>query len=542
MTAYKILITILIITLYRNLIAHPQELPLLISVCAYNAAPWVEKNLDSIYSQQYHNFHVVYVDDASEDDTALKVQRYIDTHYLQDKITLIVNETRQRKMKNIYNVFHNCPDNTIIVQVDGDDWLAHDHVFIHINKVYQENNIWLTYGQFQIYPGNNLGYCQAVPDEIKEKRTYREYKWVYTHLRTFYAWLFKSIKLQDFIAEEVPGYNGKFFPVTNDNASYFPMLEMCGNNFQFIPDILYIHNHGNPNYGRVIELDLYKHARKDIRSRQKYPTHQEPTLNRMSGFENAQAEIMILSLNNPAGLKRLLKSMYDYAQALESVTVIFEASSPEITDDYQAVHDSHPHTKFVSTKNKSARSIISSVLENSSQNHIMLARDTIYLINHFNITECILELERTFAYGFYFSFAHNKTPFYYESTQKENIPHQLVQHNIYAWKFNCGRYALYNNIDMTLLRKSDLVARINMVPQTSERSLASFLASWHSNKAIDGQMVGLFLAEAKLGGKRTSIFIPAQEKLISLTNKLQNLNIKHLWLFDDLTQELMDFF
>ena len=41
------------------------ELPLIISVCAYNAAPWVTQNLDSIFAQQYENFHLVSIDECS---------------------------------------------------------------------------------------------------------------------------------------------------------------------------------------------------------------------------------------------------------------------------------------------------------------------------------------------------------------------------------------------------------------------------------------------------------------------------------------------
>ncbi len=508
----KLLITMIIITLYSNLIAHLQELPLLISVCAYNAGPWIEKNLDSILSQQYNNFHIIYVDDASEDDTALKVQQYIDTHGLQDRITLIINKARQRKMYNIYNVFHNCPDNAIIVQVDGDDWLAHDQVFSHINRIYQENNIWLTYGQFQIYPSNELGYCKQVPDDIVENRAYREYKWVYTHLRTFYAWLFKLIKLQDFIAEDVPGYNGKFFPVCNDNASYFPMLEMCGNKFAFIPDILYIHNRHNPNYGRLIELDLYMHARTDIRSRSKYPLIEQPIVNRLASLQKAQAESIILSSDNAQELKRLLESLEKHIEGLAHINILYQATTPAMMQAYTALEKKHASYNFIMLNNESAHDALLSLLLGTHQDHVLLALDNVYLTQHINLTACILELERTHAYGFYFNFDPIKNPFYFTSIQKENIPSQQINTELYAWKFNCGKYALYNNIDMTLFRKQDLIARLQTLPPHKEKTITAFLNAWHTYTQIDGEMVGLLYKTSKLRGKRTSITARAEKR------------------------------
>lgn len=251
-------------------LTYSTELPLIISVCAYNTSPWVEKNLDSIRAQNYTNYHIVYIDDAPTDDTVQKVEEYALRHSLEHKITLIKNQSRQRKMKNIYTHFHKCPDETIIVQVDADDWLPHDQVFARINATYQNEDVWLTYGQFQVYPTDKLGYCREVPLEIKENRDYRKYRFVYTHIRTFYAWLVKAIRLEDLLAENMTEqYNGRFFPVANDNAIYFPMLEMCGTRYAFIQDILYIHNHSNPYYGRAVEPELSLLARTDIRSRAK---------------------------------------------------------------------------------------------------------------------------------------------------------------------------------------------------------------------------------------------------------------------------------
>ncbi|MCK5632953.1 hypothetical protein KAH94_04340, partial [bacterium] len=68
----------------------------------------------------------------------------------------------------------------------------------------------------------------------------REYKWVTSHLRSFYAWLFKNIQEKDF------KYDGNFVNMTGDFFYMLPMIEMAGGRIKFIPETLYIYNRDNP--------------------------------------------------------------------------------------------------------------------------------------------------------------------------------------------------------------------------------------------------------------------------------------------------------
>ncbi|MGE0009532.1 MAG: glycosyltransferase family 2 protein [Candidatus Babeliales bacterium] len=517
------------------------ELPFIISVCAYNASAWVEKNLESLCTQEYSNFHIVYIDDGSEDDTAQKVENYRTQHNVQDKITLIRNQTRQRKMKNIYTLFHNCPDESIIIQVDADDWLAHNKVFCIINKTYQEQDVWLTYGQFQVHPSKQMGYCRQVPSEIQKNRDYRKYRFVYTHIRTFYAWLVKLIKLQDLIAENMPApYTGRFFPVANDNAIYFPMLEMCGNRYAFIPDILYIHNHENPQYGRILEPDLYHTARADIRSRRKYEVLKNKTLNRLEAFKDARATAILLSNDNPTGLQTLIESIIAHTSGIKDIVGIYHASNDTINTHYHKVIAQHPSIKCMPVATDSALAALKSCINKSTSGHILLAQDIVYIKKPISFSACIYELERTGAYGFYLNYAQNKMPFYFPQSKKEHIASQILNNELSAWKFNCGTFALYNNIDMTLLRKHDLLTRLDTLEPKATFSLDAFLGAWHTNKAIDGHMIGLYYQDAHLDGGRTRIVTPAIEKPL-LSFNLENYYKQQSWLPNDLSKELMHF-
>ena len=120
-------------------LADMQEKSLLIVVPSYNNKDWYVRNLDSIFNQEYENYHVVYIDDCSPDGTGQLVADYIEQRGFHSKITLVKNEVNKGALYNIYHAIHgHADDNDVILTVDGDDWLAHNHQH---NKAY--NNVIL---------------------------------------------------------------------------------------------------------------------------------------------------------------------------------------------------------------------------------------------------------------------------------------------------------------------------------------------------------------------------------------------------------------
>lgn len=232
--------------LYKNQLEHAQykfdnQKQMVVIIPSYNNQAFYQKNLDSVFTQQYENYHVVYVDDCSSDDTYNVVKAYITEHNLDAKVTLIKNQQRRGAMANLYDAIHGCVDNAIVVTVDGDDWFAHDKVLARLNKEYADPHVWLTYGQFAVWPSGQIGCCAQIPARALTKKDFREqYSWLATHLRTFYAGLFKKIKRQEFM------YQDAWMAVTWDKAMMAPMLEMADGRWKFIPEVLYVYNHTNP--------------------------------------------------------------------------------------------------------------------------------------------------------------------------------------------------------------------------------------------------------------------------------------------------------
>lgn len=234
-------------------VSYAIEQPFVIIIASYNNSSWYKKNLSSIFSQTYDNYRVVYIDDCSLDGTGGWVERYILDQEQSARVRLIRNAQRRGHLANQYAAINVCQDNEIIIILDGDDWFAHDGVLAYINSIYQDPNVWLTYGQFKELSDGAIGYCAAIPYEIVASQKIRLYRpWVFGHVRTFYAGLFKRIKKEDVL------YNNQFFPMAADVATMIPMAEMAGKHMRFINDILYIHNDLNPlNLKKVWHMQAF---------------------------------------------------------------------------------------------------------------------------------------------------------------------------------------------------------------------------------------------------------------------------------------------
>ena len=216
------------------------ERKFVIVVASYNNARYFQKNLDSIFSQKYNNYHVIYTNDASTDTTYEKVRAYVDKNNLHEKITLIHNESNRGALYNYYAMIQACDDSDIIVMLDGDDWFSHFKVLKDLNLYYENSDVWMTYGQFLWYPKNKRGNCRAISKSRLIEANFRDNEWIFSHLRSFYAGLFKKIKLEDLL------FQGKFFPTTYDLAIMYPMIEMAREHTFFIPDVMYVYNFDTP--------------------------------------------------------------------------------------------------------------------------------------------------------------------------------------------------------------------------------------------------------------------------------------------------------
>lgn len=241
-----------------------RDLPFVVVVPSYNNEQYCEKNLESIFSQEYSNYRVIYINDASTDRTKEITKKYLKDRMLEDKVSFISNSENKGALYNLYTAIHSCRNDEIVVLLDGDDWFAHDLVLKHLNQFYNTKKVWMTYGNFLYYPSYTPGESQPTNLKTLKDGKLRDRPWITSHLRTFYAGLFKKIKEEDLQK------NGEFYPTTYDLAIMFPMLEMAREHVFFIPEVLYIYNFNNPINDGKVHRNEQMFFEKYIRSLPKY--------------------------------------------------------------------------------------------------------------------------------------------------------------------------------------------------------------------------------------------------------------------------------
>jgi glycosyltransferase involved in cell wall biosynthesis len=245
-----------------------------IVIPSYNNERWVEQNISSALTQNYKNYRVIYVDDCSTDNTFNIARLCINKYNGNLKTTLVRNTRRVGAMENLYNAIHSCDNEEIILTLDGDDWLENNNVLNTLNNVYKSQDAWVTYGQYTNSTDHAIGISQPIPENITTANMFRSFTWCSSHLRTFYAWLFKKIKREDFI------YEGRFMSMAWDLTIMLPLLEMAGLHSKYIGDILYVYNLANPISDHMVDRNLQKRSEMFVRSKAKYsltqPTNSLP--------------------------------------------------------------------------------------------------------------------------------------------------------------------------------------------------------------------------------------------------------------------------
>jgi glycosyltransferase involved in cell wall biosynthesis len=236
-----------------------------IVIPTYNNQTRCISNIASLAAQENTNWNAFIIDDGSHDETVLLIKNYINNHNLHNKILLSCNRERRLALANIYNAIQLCPNDYVVVLLDGDDALYDSQVLNKLAHIYEDNNVWMTYGQYIHYPSYQLGAARPFPEEILNDRSFRSYEWISSHLRTFYAKLFKQIELSDL------HYCGNFFSAAWDLAIMFPLLEMAApGHIKCIQDILYVYNHHEMNdYRQIPRETLFFES--ILRKRNKYP-------------------------------------------------------------------------------------------------------------------------------------------------------------------------------------------------------------------------------------------------------------------------------
>ncbi len=469
------------------------EKKFVIVITSYNNADWCVKNLEMIFCQTnpentgpYENYRVIVIDDASVDGNAEFIERYIYACNQQHRVTLIKNKTRKRALANLYLAVQLCEPDEIVFNHDGDDWLSDDRVFDLINSIYQNPDIWITYGSFINWPTNQMGYCKPVSDEMLQNKWYRKKWWMPGQLRTFYAWLFNQVQLKDLLFEG-PYFQGQFFPANSDLAIYYPMMEMAGTHFQFIPDLIYIRNVATPINDFKANKDVQVLGSKIIREKEIYPTLDTPRIDYFKKFENKTADIVFFS-HMPSSAQKFITSVERLVKNCGTIYIFYSSEA-----NYQNIKSALTvrTIKLDSSFKQSLHTIL------SSTSYIMFAHDGHVISRYIDYATAITTLEKTFAYAVYLMLDPSKNVCM-QTGMPEPIPAlNEIGNDVYAWAFgyaDSGDWRSYNTCECALYRTRDILEQIKDLAFNDD---LAFKAVWQQ-VPINLEQVGLCYEHAKV--------------------------------------------
>lgn len=504
-----------------------------IIVPSYNNAKYVEKNLRSIFSQKYDNFRVIYIDDYSRDETLEMAKELLSELDQRKTSSLIHNPMNMGACANIYNGVHSCHDHEIAVIVDGDDFLAHENVLNRLNEVYADPNVWATYGNYLDYPSfkQDPQLCKPFPNKVVKNREFRSSNWVGGHLHTFYASLIKEIEISDLF------YRGGFYRMHADLAFMIPILEMAGPHIAFVDETLYLLNRANPISNDKLNIAFQAECASHIRTRKEYQA-----LSQLPSSQNqaTNADVMIFSNENPTQLFALLESTETFVQGSGNIHALYKARNQDEKALYEEIKDSFPKIKLMEME-KEFKAQLLSILNSpqSSNRHIVFAKDTLFIKEPIDLNEAIQTIDTSKAYGVYFSH-HLNLKYSRELMRHLPIPPALALRGIpsretpFAWQFSAG-IDDWNTPDLfsfALHRKSEIA---NMLETLEFEDLETLSREWCQN--LPENQVGLFFHTAKCAHLSP---LPALSKEL-LTQKFdegEKIDLSPLYQIDSPSQQI----
>jgi glycosyltransferase involved in cell wall biosynthesis len=233
---------------------------------AYNAEDDVERHLEAIHGQIYDRarFRHVFIDDASTDRTLERVTRF-QSRRPEAPLEIQANRERRGGCENYTLGFRRAPPGSIVLQVDGDDWLPDPRVLAYLNMVYQDLDIWMTYNTYVFPDGGGSHNSEPVPESVIAANAYRDHPWISSHLHSFRRELFDHVREESLLDPET----GSYFRASVDQAQFLPMLELAGRRAIHLERVMYVYN---MRQGSIIntQRERQEAAARRIRSMPRY--------------------------------------------------------------------------------------------------------------------------------------------------------------------------------------------------------------------------------------------------------------------------------
>lgn len=191
---------------------------------------------DAIERLNYTNYHIVYVDDVSSDDSIYEMYELVNTKYkrIRNRMKIIHNLEALGGLGNLYfapQLF--CNEGEVVVNVDPDDQLLGIQALKILSTAYEDENIWYAYSRHIVFMNKTTknGYSTFLKTPSNIYR--RNALFLTSHLRTFRLELMKAVPFYQVIDFHYNTTTKVAWPVfqmlAQDIFQVFAHIELAGN-------------------------------------------------------------------------------------------------------------------------------------------------------------------------------------------------------------------------------------------------------------------------------------------------------------------------
>ena len=224
----------------RYAMVRPARQDFVIVTCERHAGDYALRCLESVYRQDYDRglIHHIFIDDASQDGTHEKILHWLESHP-GHSVEYIHRDRRRGGTANTQDGFSRADRGSVVLELNGDDWLPDSKVLDFYSRVYVDDSVWMTYNTCRVKDGPPGDWACPYPQEIIRDNAFRDWPvWSASHLHTFRSELFAHLE-EDVFMDPL---TGDYWECADDQAVYLGMLELAGRHAKHLNRITYIYN------------------------------------------------------------------------------------------------------------------------------------------------------------------------------------------------------------------------------------------------------------------------------------------------------------
>ena len=235
---------------YHNPVQRQNQQHIDVVVPFYNATEFLSRCLQSIFAQDYDEYTVHLINDASTDDPIPVIDGLLQKLIPDCKVKVYNNSVNKGAVRNQVELINKLDPESIVLLVDGDDWLYPDSEIFHkINNLYHQD-CEFSYGSCWSLVDDIPLVAQPYPPKVQQQKSYRQHRFnwnmPYTHLRTFRARMLHIYKDSTYQDDQ-----GNWLKAGGDTAVFYAALEAAHpDKVVCVPEIWYVYNdaHANNDY------------------------------------------------------------------------------------------------------------------------------------------------------------------------------------------------------------------------------------------------------------------------------------------------------